>query len=319
MECFVVILLIDGFRVIFYNPRISVVLENSIEVTDMLKNVVKFLLIIQVVIVIGIAGKFLLNTELGDSIENIASVPAGMIASQSVYVTDEDGNVQKNSLMGAFIDIKENNMTITGTAKTDSMISVDKGVETVIIENLQQNGHDISISIEEGSGCKVIFKGQNEIYDIFSDSSLTVEGADENAQLMLTNSIYVFKELNIKGGTITSPQLYSDGKMTIEGDSRIYLKPMEDQETDYIYARMESYGKIIIDLTGEGIIEIKGNMENDLYTTYSSSGIELGEGTEITLPENGYAGLWDPEYDDEYCIMDENGEDVDKVIIKAVE
>ena len=319
MECFVVILLIDGFRVIFYNPRISVVLENSIEVTDMLKNVVKFLLIIQVVIVIGIAGKFLLNTELGDSIENIASVPAGMIASQSVYVTDEDGNVQKNSLMGAFIDIKENNMTITGTAKTDSMISVDKGVETVIIENLQQNGHDISISIEEGSGCKVIFKGQNEIYDIFSDSSLTVEGADENAQLMLTNSIYVFKELNIKGGTITSPQLYSDGKMTIEGDSRIYLKPMEDQETDYIYARMESYDKIIIDLTGEGIIEIKGNMENDLYTTYSSSGIELGEGTEITLPENGYAGLWDPEYDDEYCIMDENGEDVDKVIIKAVE
>ena len=285
----------------------------------MLKNVVKFLLIIQVVIVIGIAGKFLLNTELGDSIENIASVPAGMIASQSVYVTDEDGNVQKNSLMGAFVDIKENNMTITGTAKTDSMISVDKGVETVIIENLQQNGHDISISIEEGSGCKVIFKGQNEIYDIFSDSSLTVDGADENAQLMLTNSIYVFKELNIKGGTITSPQLYSDGKMTIEGDSRIYLKPMEDQETDYIYARMESYDKIIIDLTGEGIIEIKGNMENDLYTTYSSSGIELGEGTEITLPENGYAGLWDPEYDDEYCIMDENGEDVDKVIIKAVE
>ena len=286
----------------------------------MLKNVVKFLLIIQVTIVIGIAGKFLMNTELGASIEKIASIPAGLTATQSVYVTDEEGNVQKNSFMGSLITIKEDNMTITGTARTDCMVDIEKNVETVIIENLQQNGHQVSVNIAEGSGCRVIFKGESEIYDIFAECPLKVESSDNTAELVLTNSIYVIGDkLNITSGMITSPQLYCDGDIIIEGDSRIYLKPMADQDVEYIYARLEAYDKIIIDLTGEGVIDIEGNVAKDLYTTFSSRGFEISEGTEISLPENGYAGQWDPEYDDEYCIMDENGEDTDKVIIKAVE
>ena len=286
----------------------------------MLKNVVKFLLVIQVVIVIGVAGKVLLNTELGASIEKIASIPAGMIASQSVQVTDEDGNVQNNSLMGRFISVKEDNMTISGVAKTDCMIDIDENVKTVILEDLQQNGHDVSINFYAESNCKVIFRGSNEVYDIYGDCSLTIEGAGADAELILTNSIWVSgKELNIISGDITAPQIYSEGTIAITGDSRVHLKPMEDQDEEFLYARLEAYDLITIDLTGEGIVEITGDVEKDLYATCSTVGFVIGEGTDITTPENGYAGLWDPEYDDEYCIMDENGDDPDEVVIKAVE
>lgn len=286
----------------------------------MLKNIVKFLLVIQIVILIGVAGKVVMNTALGDSLEKVASFPATITATQSVYVMDEEGNVQKNAFLGSPIDIKENNMTITGTAKTDCMVNIAEDVDTVILKDLQQNGHDISINIAEGSGCKVIFENDSEIYDIFSESPVTVESADKTASLQLTNSIYVLgSELRITSGSITAPQLYSEGDIIIEGESCIYLKPMEDQDAEYIYARLEAYDKIVINLTGDGFIDIEGNVDKDLYATYCSAGFETSESTEIVLPENGYAGLWDEEYDDEYCIMTENGDDPDKVLIKAVE
>lgn len=284
----------------------------------MIRNIAKFLLVILVTIVIGIAGKFLMSTSLGEPVEKVLSIPASVTATQSVYVTDEKGNVQKNSFLGSMITVGENNMTVTGTAKINCMVDIEEDVDTVIVEDLQQNGHDISINIMETDGCKIIFKGDNEIYDIFCDGPLIVEGADETAQLALTNSIYA-SELNITSGQIITPQLYSDGVMTIKGDSRVYLKQMEDQEDEFIYARLEAYDKVIIDLTGGGFVDIEGDLHRDLYSAFSTKGFEFGESTVIALPENGYAGLWDPEYDDEYCIMDENGEDTDKVVIKAVE
>lgn len=282
------------------------------------RNVMKFVLIVFIVFAVSCVVKFAVDKIVqSDFIQD--EIIGNKDFDSGLTVKDAEGNVL--DIDPAMVSITEDNVVVSGTALDDVTIDVNRKVKNITFENLDQGDYMISVNLPLKGECNVKFKGENEIYSLYSFDNLVLTADSTDDVLTVAGGIDADGDVfTINGGTIYSTYLYSFCDMKISGETIVYVQPYDRREFDEEYmmdSSLISAGLLNVDLSGKGMVVVNDPVYEAAIMS-SETGIELGKNTKIVTPESAEIKLED--YDDyiEYFIGFSDGSLPEKIIIKCV-
>lgn len=204
--------------------------------------------------------------------------------------------------------IMSDDVIVSGTAESDTLIQLNDDVESLSIKNLNQGEYKIEIWFPLEKDCKLTFEGKNTIYFADIGESLEVRGKSISDELIVTGKLQAREHLTVSKGTIRTSFLEVYENVYIKGKTKVYLEPFEhenDSEVGYYGTRLMVNGKLNIDLDKSGIVYASTDMnEPPIIAEYE---LKLGNSTVINAPIDGYIDFFDPDFDNTYIIYDSDG------------
>lgn len=271
------------------------------------RNVFKFAVVFAVVIIIGIGISFMSKSlDLDKSTDGI-------------IIMTEDGNViDRCGIFDTYVEIKEDNVIITGTAENDIMLALEGDAKDITLKNLEQDVFGIEIYMSEKRNGTIVFEGQNTICEIYAFKDCEVTAQSQNDELLVTKCIdFDGNNGKISGGKIKTSYLSAYGDLFIEGQTDIYIGEirnfMFEKNMD---ARLEAYDNLYIDLAEGGRIYAAGSKSHNVPVSAIES-INIADGTSIESPDKAQILIKDAGYGKECMICDNDGNVAKYVIIKS--
>lgn len=282
------------------------------------KNVLKFLIVIAIVLVLG----FLAVLAVPKLYEKICEIPSvkellSIYSDNGIVLMDEEGNrIKTTSVDPAYLVITEDNVTISGTAQNDVMIVLEGNAANITLDNFDKDIWDVEIYMSETNDGSLTFKGENYLIEIFADTRLKLQADSLEDKLAVSKCISA-EGIDIYGGTISTGYIKSYKDIDISGEAAIKLVPMRNFALEkFSYARLEAYEDLNIDLKGNGVVEAYGSRQYNVPASAVYS-FNIGEGTALTIPEDGVLGISDAGYGEEYMFIDTEGNPIDHILLES--
>ncbi len=218
-----------------------------------------------------------------------------------------------------FLNIWKDGLILSGTADTNLIIVCRSQASKLVIKDLNQGEHKIEISfgLDAGGPFILLPEGENQLCNVSSFESLTLQSGKSNASLSLTGGVRAGEDLQIKDLTLQAGVLRSSfGSMNIEGNSVIELSKTKDEAEYLLHGRMEVREKLHINLGKGGSITIKDT--NNIEPIFAQKEAVLSKNNQIVAPKGGIMKGADTPYGPNcYFVFHQDGSPVrSKVIIR---